>query len=61
MLFSRMLCVINGVQAVCVRHLRMMSRHFVVASGVVLCCLCMVTRSLRVMIRCVLVMIRCFR
>jgi len=56
-----MLCVINGVQTVCVRYFRVMGRHFVVAGGVVLCCLCMVTRSLRVMIGCVLVVVRCFR
>jgi hypothetical protein len=60
MLFCRMLGVIQGVQTVSVRYLRVMSGLFVVACGVMLCRFGVMMRSLRVMISCVLVMIRCF-
>ena len=60
MLFRGKLCVIQRVQTVRMRHLRVMSRLFVVACCVILCRLCVVMRSLRVMVSCMLVMIGCF-
>jgi hypothetical protein len=59
-LFRRMLRVIKGVQTVSVCYLRVMGCLFVVACGVMLCRLAVVVSSLRVMICCVVVMIRCF-
>lgn len=60
MFFSCMLCVIDGMQAVCVRQVRVMSGLFVVACCVMFCHLGVMARSLRVMMSRVLVMIGCF-
>jgi hypothetical protein len=61
MLYRRVLRMIHGVQTMSVRYLRVVGRLLVVACQVILCRLSVVMRSLRVVISCVVVMIRCFR
>jgi hypothetical protein len=60
MVFSRLLCMIEGVQTVCVGYVRVMSRLFVVARCVMHCRFRVVMRSLRVVMSRLLVMIGCF-
>ncbi len=60
MLLGRMLRMFIGMESVCMRHLRMVGRAFVIALFVVPCGFVVVMRSLRVMMGRLRMMMRCF-